>query len=237
MKYYETSKFPKFVGSAGFYSIIALCLIALGAISWFAVSRYNAATEKPQSSVESPAYEEPSYESEVAEPEVSQPSEETSQIAEASKEDVPYEESSKPQIEEQKPQSFIVPIEGNVSKDYSDTALQYSKTYGDMRLHTGIDILCAVGSEVKSAGNGTVTDISEGTEYGKTLTIDHGDGIIIKYCGFDTLAVSKSESVTTGRVLGTVGTVTSECADESHIHIEAEKDGKTVSPLKILGLE
>ncbi len=237
MKYYETSKFPKFVGGAGFYSIIALCLIALGAISWFAVSRYNAATENPQSSVESPAYEEPSYESEVIDSEPNESIDESSVITETSKEDVPYEEPSEPQGEAAEPQSFIIPIEGNISKDYSDTALQYSKTYGDMRLHTGIDILCSVGSEVKSAGNGTVTDISESSEFGKTLTVDHGNGIVIKYCGFDTLAVSKSEKVTTGRVLGTVGTVMSECADESHIHIEAEKDGKTVSPLKILGLE
>ena len=79
--------------------------------------------------------------------------------------------------------------------------------------------------------------ISENTELGKCVTIDHSNGIVIKYCGFDTLAVAKGEGVTTGRVIGTVGTVTSECADESHIHIEAQKDNKSVSPLKILGLE
>ena len=34
-----------------------------------------------------------------------------------------------------------------------DSALQYSATYGDMRLHTGIDILCNTGTDIKSAAD------------------------------------------------------------------------------------
>lgn len=232
MKYYETSKFPKFVGSAGFFSIIAICLIALGAVSWFAVSRFNSKIEEPQSSVESPSSEPQSSVNDVTESTPSQITEDTSSIiTENSVEDVPYQ---KPETKEQ---SFIAPVEGNILKDYNASALQYSKTYGDMRIHTGTDILCKAGGEVKSAGNGTVTALEESATLGKCLVIDHGNGITVKYCGFDTVAVNETENVTTGMVIGTVGTVPSECADESHIHIEVKKDGKTVPPLKTLGLE
>jgi len=234
MKYYETSKFPRFIGSTGFFSVIAICLIALGAVSWFAVSRFNSKIEEPQSSVESPAEETPSYLDESEPENISSEEEITSSIiTENSVESVPYIE-EKPERQEI---TFVAPVKGNILKDYSDTALQYSKTYGDMRLHTGTDILCKAGSEIKAMAKGTVTALEDNSVLGKCLVIDHGNGITVKYCGFDTVSVNESETVSTGMVIGTVGTVPSECADESHIHIEVKKDGKIVSPLKALGLE
>lgn len=238
MKYYQTSKFPKFVGSAGFYTIIALCLLAIGAASWFAVSRYNEAqsqtgdtsSPKSYSSYDGPSS---SYNSSTVIPNADVPQNNASVANPVS--DVPY--SSVEQTSEPEKRSFVLPAEGNVSKGYSDTALQYSQTYGDMRLHTGIDIQCDKGSDVKSAGKGTVTAVEESGELGRFISIDHGDGITVKYCGFESVNVKTGDKVSAGTVLGTVGSVPCECADKSHIHIEALKNGETVSPLSALGLE
>ena len=235
MKYYETSKFPKTVGSVGFFSIIAVCLVAIGAITWFAVSRYNKAQEKPEMSPSSQVSEPPtvtpleedeslgesSANTPLAEPQENEPTVE----AEASADEVPYEDT-------QSAVSFSLP-QGKQLKGYSDTELQYSATYGDMRLHTGVDILAALGSEVKSTASGKVKEIAEDSLWGKCVVVEHSNGITAKYCGFDTLAVSEGEEIAVGRVLGTVGTIPSECADDSHIHIEIKKDGKTVSPSEV----
>lgn len=48
MKYYKSSKFTKAITSTGFISITAVALIAVGAVSWFALSKNNNVTETPQ---------------------------------------------------------------------------------------------------------------------------------------------------------------------------------------------
>ncbi len=234
MRYKESTKFPKLIGSTGFIVVMSCCLIAVGAAIWFAVSRVNSVNEKgttsPQSSYNS---QQSSYNENTEMPEAVEP--EVSADVNNSVEDVPYEsQESTASVEETR--SFVLPVTGNVSKGYSDTALQYSATYGDMRLHTGIDILCENGTDIKSAGAGVVTSVTEDAHYGRTITIDHGDSITVKYCGFASINVSEGESVSAGTVIGTSGEVPCECSDKPHIHIEATLEGETVSPLTALGL-
>lgn len=236
MKYYE-SKFTKFVGSAGFYVIIACCLIGIGAASWFAVSRYNSShTENRSGSSEnSGAYskEQSSYNS--SEIISSQPAPSASESVAKSVSDEPYTSDTQTPSEIAA-EYFAVPVEGEISKGYSDTELQYSATYGDMRLHTGADIVCEAGSAVNAAGDGKVESVAEDMSYGTVITINHGNGIIVKYCGIADVTVKSGDTVKLGEAIGNAGTVPSECADQNHIHIEVLKDGKTVSPLKALGL-
>ena len=234
MKYYETQKFPKAVGKAGFLSIIAICLLALGGISWFAVAKYNSVKEKSQSENKSldSSYEEeivPEFNEEADYNEESDFNEENSIITENSTENVPYEqETTKPEEV-----TFVSPVNGNVSKGFSLTQLQFSKTYNDMRLHTGIDMLCKKGSDVKSASKGTVSKIGQDAQLGKYIEIKHSDSITIIYYGFDTVSVSEGDTVSTGMLLGKSGEIPSECSDEPHIHIEAFKNDKKVSPIEI----
>lgn len=246
MKYYQSSKFPKFIGSTGFYTIIVCCLIALGAASWFAVSKYNSteiskaegSSDKSSSSLSIPSYstDDKAY-NDITEAPESIISDITSKITESVAgeiSDIPY---SSEETSSAETRSFILPVDGNISKGFSNTALQYSATYGDMRMHTGIDIICEKGSDIKSAGDGTVTAYEESSTLGKVITIDHGDGIIVKYCGLESINVVTKDKVSAGSIIGTSGSVPGECADQSHIHIEAYKDGIVISPLSALNLE
>lgn len=238
MKYYKDRSFSKSVGRTGFYTLVVCCLLAIGAATWFAVSK--AKTPLKDDGTSSDIQNTPSYSDNTSSynnsdlPSVSEPDAPTANEVS----DVPYTESS--QSAESTPaekRSFVMPVEGNVSKGYSETALQYSETYGDMRLHTGIDIVCEAGTEVRAAGAGTVSAVENDALYGKTVTIDHGDGITAKYCGLDGIFVKEGDTLGAGDSLGTVGTVPSECAEQSHIHIFAEINGETVSPLKAFSLE
>ncbi|MBQ8740986.1 MAG: M23 family metallopeptidase [Clostridia bacterium] len=236
MKYYKTSKFTKAITSTGFVTIVACALIAVGAIAWFALSRDNTVSETPsdnsQSQQEYPDTNN-SYNNTVEVPDVS---EEPITDVDDDVSNVPYSEEEPTEPVEEKP-TFVLPITGNISKGYSDTALQYSATYGDMRLHTGVDILCETGSDIKSAGTGTVKSVVDDANYGRIITIEHMGGITVKYCGMGSVNVKEGNKVAAGDVIGTSGDVPCECADNPHIHIEVTVDGNSSSPLAALGLE
>ncbi len=243
MKYYKTSRFARTVGGLGFYAVIVCCLLAIGAAGWFAVSKYNGFSERESEKDNTPpTYSAPedSYNSSETAPVESKPSKETAENVSS----VPYEENAEAQVQQEVPEepkaperSFVMPIAGNVTKGYSDIALQYSETFGDMRIHAAVDIAADKGAEVVAAGAGTVTAIADDVGLGKTVTIDHGDGITAKYCGFESCFVNEGDAVSAGNPIGEVGTIPAECADAPHIHIEVLKDGETVSPLTAFGLE
>lgn len=229
MKYYKTSKFTKAVTSTGFITIIACALIAVGAITWFALSRNKAVTETPSNNSSlTPSYPEENSSYNSSEP-ITDVNDSVS--------DVPYTEEETTVQTEVEPPSFILPITGNISKGYSDSALQYSATYGDMRLHTGVDILCDTGSDIKSAGSGTVKSVNEDANYGRIITVEHSGGITVKYCGMGSVNVKENDKVAAGDIIGTSGEIPCECADNPHIHIEVLSDGNVASPLETLGIE
>jgi len=229
MKYYETSKFPKAVGNVGFYSIIAVCIVAIGAISWFAVSGYNKSKQKdsPTPNISAPQNNNSSNIVDDTTPQQTPTPPTNSVETQTSEEQIPFEA---------EPITYTLPINGKIIKDYSDTALQYSTTYGDMRIHNGMDIQAPILSEIKAAADGKVIETEDNALLGKCITVEHIGGVTIKYCGFDTFAVSEGESLSAGRVLGTLGSIPSECADDSHLHIETKKDGKRISPHEIFSI-
>ena len=237
MKYYKASKFTRAITSTGFITTIACLLIAFGAIAWFVLSRNNSVNEMPSTSNSQQSYPDAdnSYNSKSDTP---------GNIPETSSTDVndnvsnvPYTEDEIPVTPEPQPQTFILPIIGNISKGYSDTALQYSATYGDMRLHTGIDILCNKGSNIKSVGSGKVISVIDDAKLGKVVTVEYEENITVKYCGMGSVNVKENSNVATGDVIGTSGDIPSECADKPHIHIEVMIDGKNVSPFDALKLQ
>lgn len=240
MKYYKTSRFPRVIGSVGFTLLASLALIAIGAAVWLAVA--NNSADKKTPTEEPPVSDTPSYNehsSSYNDITIDVPNSDNISGVAGNVSSVPYtsRESREDTPSEPEKRSFILPADGDIIKDYSDTALQFSATYGDMRLHTGIDIAATVGSDVKAVGTGTVTSVEESAAYGKTVTIDHGDGITVKYCGLESVKSKQGDKVTGGDFIGTAGTVPSECADKSHIHIEVIKNSEHISPLSALGFE
>ena len=256
---YEEEKHSSEMTKTGYITVIVLCLLAIGAVSYFAISGMRAkvdgnnktsgdnksysssdkgfSSDDKEYSSDDKSYssDESSYNSSVSEPEIDVP--ESSSSVNKTESEIPYKESSKTEKKASKEASFILPVEGNVSKGYSETALQYSATYGDMRLHTGIDILCNTGTDVKSAADGTVIAVDESATLGRVITVDHGGDLTVKYCGLESVNVKESDSVKCGDVLGTSGTVPSEANDQPHIHIELYQAGEVSSPLLIFGKE
>ena len=255
MKY--TESYGKKRLGTGFYIGLALCLLIIGGASWFALAPLSEkdTNSKNETSSEKREYEDPSDPYTESTPQITpEPTPDTtpdnnpdattsdSGIIDSTISDIQSAVDTPSKTEdvtakEEKIMSFSMPVEGEIIKNHSDTELQYSKTYGDMRLHTGIDIACKTGTHVSACAAGKVTEIIEDSVLGKCIVIDHGNSITVKYASIENQKVKKGDKVNIGDIIGTIGTVPSECNDDAHLHIEVTKDGKPADPLKTFGLD
>ena len=227
---YSTSKRKT---AKSFYIVTAFCLVAIALTTYIAVSRDNAKKEKSQNNENSViSGENDSYNKTKTENE-----EIATEPAETKAEDVPYSKEEAEQTKsEEKPaeqKAFILPVKGTVIKQYSEDTLQYDKTFGDMRIHKAIDISCKENEQIVSASSGTVASVTDSAEFGKIVTIDHGSGYTVEYCGLGTASVKKGETVGAGDVIGNKKNPPCECMDECHVHIVCLKDGVPFDPLSL----
>lgn len=111
----------------------------------------------------------------------------------------------------------------------SGTVARFYGMYSDEFNH-GIDIVCAVGSEVYSAGAGTVVSIMERGSYGLTVEIDHGRGVTTRYAHLDVIGVALGDRVAAGVAIGTVA----DSITYPHLHFELRIRGYSYNPLKAL---
>lgn len=252
MKYTEKVHQNKNKLSAGFYIVIATCLLIIGGASWFALANYenrqsatSIVSQKAESYTDNvtsyteitPSSPDTNTESTTSSPEsITTPTESVAQKVENEVYSKPEETSSKTESVTSKPSfNYTMPVEGKILKMPSEAELQYSKTYLDMRLHKGIDIACKNGTPVNACADGTVLSIEESQTLGTTVTIDHGANITVKYSAIEKPKVAVGDTVKMGDVIGNATTVPSECKDENHIHIEILRNGKYVD-LSAFGL-
>ncbi|MBD3867570.1 MAG: peptidoglycan DD-metalloendopeptidase family protein [Acidobacteria bacterium] len=107
--------------------------------------------------------------------------------------------------------------------------------FGEQRkthVHAGLDINGEHGEPVLSAADGTVTYSSGMRGYGKTVVIDHGDGLKTLYGHNTALLVKVGDKVTRGQPIAKVGRTGNASTD--HVHFEVHRDGVAVDPLKHL---
>ena len=226
----------------GFYIAAALVLLAAGGIARITVEK----TEKPVKPSDT-TYTASKVESDLDTTDTlpqltqSEPKSTQSDTAEISSETVSSvaSDTQSKKVEQAATNevlTFGMPIKGNIIKAFSTDNLIYSKTYGDMRAHTGIDILAEEGSSVKAAAKGTVENITDDPLLGKTVIIKHSEGIYSYYCGLNDVAVKKGDEVSMSKIVGTVGEIPSECLDESHLHFALKDKDGWLSPLEVMGL-
>ncbi|MBQ4271846.1 MAG: peptidoglycan DD-metalloendopeptidase family protein [Clostridiales bacterium] len=111
---------------------------------------------------------------------------------------------------------------------------------GETRMHYGLDIGANFGDSVMAAGSGTVIYVEEpvegenygGSGYGNYCIVDHGNGITTVYGHMRDVYVSTGDSVSTGTVLGEVGSTGGSTGP--HLHFEVREWGTAVDPLGYL---
>ena len=126
------------------------------------------------------------------------------------------------------------PVSGRVLNSYSGDELVYSKTLGDWRTHNGVDYAASRGAEVTAPAAGKVVETGTDDKWGPVVAIEDASGRIWRVCGTTDARVKKGDTVSAGQTIGKVGSVSCECAEESHIHLEVMEGEKYLDPIKAM---
>ena len=130
---------------------------------------------------------------------------------------------------------FAVPCGRSIGKDYSFGKMVNSKTMGDWRVHNGVDFEAAVGSDVIAVADGKITEVYKDELWGTVVTVDHGNGMVVRYCGIAAnSALPQGSRIEKGDRIGALGEIPVEKADGEHLHLEVTVNGEYADPLEAL---
>lgn len=217
------------------FSVICLCIIALGLIVYFSTQStnntlVNEATTVKQTQTTEVQKRVTVKETTAAQKETTKQNSSTTQKATATTEKATMQagDTNTPY------KSFYkYPCEETVIAGYTEELVK-NETMGDYRSHPAVDFKCAQGGKVAAINDGLVLSVKKDGLLGKVVEIDHGSKLVAKYCGLDTVNVSEGDYVTIGQTLGTLGAVPFELNSDSHLHFETTLDGKNVNPLDVM---
>lgn len=130
------------------------------------------------------------------------------------------------------PTRFILPVEG-----------RYSSPFGLRRFfngeprnpHSGIDLAAPTGTPIRAPAAGRVLATGDFYYNGKTVFLDHGQGLITMFCHLDSITVKTGQVIETGQSLGTVGATGR--VTGPHLHWSVSLNDARVDPLLFLAPE
>lgn len=121
---------------------------------------------------------------------------------------------------------WVNPAVGAITSGYG---MRWSPTFGDYRMHEGIDIDGVTGDPVWAASAGSVVYSQEDPHGGgQMIKVAHGGGIETSYLHLHARHVAVGANVTAGQQIGTVGNTGN--SDGDHLHFETRVNGKHQNP-------
>ena len=137
--------------------------------------------------------------------------------------------------------TLSAPLAGRVYRAHDLTVPVYSVTLDEYRVHNGVDVLSAAGSDVKAMAGGVITEITDHPLLGHSVSVLHAGNLTSVYRNLVTEeidGITVGAAVTAGQVIGHVGdTALVECCDEPHLHLELTLAGVSVDPLDYISEE
>jgi len=232
-----------FFSGKGFYIVLFLCVVVIGASAWAMLTlgnntaEINPLDEQAAVTAEADAAVTEDGQAVMADLPIEDMTEDAVYASEEPAEELPEAE-AETEAEETTSlmTNFIWPVSGEVVTNSSTTDLMYDKTMGDWRTHAGVDIAAEIGTTVLAINGGSVESIKDDDLYGTTVTINHGDGLVSVYSNLAiTPTVAIGQVVASGEIIGAVGdTAIVEGGIVSHLHLQVLSDGVNVDPLEFL---
>ncbi len=124
------------------------------------------------------------------------------------------------------------PVNGEVILPYSMETTVYFKTLDQYQCNPGMLIQAGMGTTVKNAYLGQVTEVTSDNTYGNMVTLYIGNGYSIVYGQLDTIYVKEGDFVKAGESIGTVGAPTDSFTEEgSHLFFQMLSEEEAVDPM------
>ena len=98
--------------------------------------------------------------------------------------------------------------------------------------HTGLDIAAPAGTSIVAANEGKVIKIGNYFFTGKTVFIDHGQGVVSLYAHLNSITVSLGQTVNKGEKIGTVGKTGR--ATGPHLHWSVSLNKTLIDPRLVM---
>jgi len=127
------------------------------------------------------------------------------------------------------PLRFIKPAKGPFSSSFG---LRRFFNNQPRNPHSGLDIAAEKGTPIVAPAAGVVTNAGDYFFNGKTVFLDHGQGLITMYCHMEKINIKEGDSVSVNDVLGTVGSTGR--VTGAHLHWSVILNNTTVEPLLFL---
>ncbi|MDD3138520.1 MAG: M23 family metallopeptidase [Lachnospiraceae bacterium] len=132
---------------------------------------------------------------------------------------------------------LLWPVQGNVIMNYSMDHTIYFATLMQYKCNPAIILDAEVGTEVKAAADGIITEIVENEETGYTITMNIGNNYNLVYgqLNKDSVSLKVGDSVNEGDVIGTISEPTKYYSVEgSNLFFEVTENDQTVNPMLYL---
>ena len=118
---------------------------------------------------------------------------------------------------------------GRLSSQYGSRSNPFT---GHPEFHQGIDIAASAGTEIFAARDGIVLEAGMSPILGNFVRLQHGDGYQTVYGHMSLIFVSLKQKVTSGMIIGRVGS--SGLSTGPHLHFEVRRKGKSKDPILLL---
>ena len=227
-------------GGAGFYVVLALCVLAVGVAGSFVLfgGRDKPADEQVprRTDLITPSTPEPAAPELPALVETISPAPVEEEKEEETPPPMPELPVDDTPVVVEAPRLIVSPLNGELVTAFSVDQLVYSETLGDWRTHDGLDISAVQGTTVLAASSGTVSSVTDDPLMGTTVVIRHDGGYQTTYSNLQARPnVEAGDSVSAGQIIGAVGrTAAAESAQGPHLHFSVTKDGVPVDPSEYL---
>ena len=128
--------------------------------------------------------------------------------------------------------SFILPLENDFSTAFGAKRILNQKR---ISIHRGLDITGKMGEEVKAANHGRIVFSEELFFGGKTVIIDHGQGIYTIYMHLSKFNVQQNAIIKKGDIIGFVGATGR--ATGPHLHFGVKVLNTNTNPVSFVKLD
>ena len=126
--------------------------------------------------------------------------------------------------------SFVMPAQGTITTEYG--LYRYTNGSKEASRHVGIDIGAEEDSPVVAPNNGRVVMADYLLNTGNTIVIEHGGGLKSYFFHMNSLHVKEGDLVSTGDLIGTVGTTG--YSTGAHLHYEVRLFNQSINPTLLM---